>query len=559
LNIDSEIFQMTWTDPTPSVSGPPELPSQTFCIYLARQFIAKKGFGIARAPELERLAAVSDIVLTQSDGYRFNILCMIDRETYPGKIFNLGVEELREIGEACLKYTGKINRRQMPVSIGVIEVGPGSAQQQLRLDPLKRSSLLAKVTPFAMTVDTRSGEVWSSTGNWFTKGPHHGFVEKLLTAPYEVDADLMRPPAVAVAPSSFPVLTTAILAVLFAVFAAEIQYGIGPWSKALEPTIATLVAFGGLAHDLVLQSGQWYRLFSAPFLHLDAGHLAMNAIALFIAGRSLEGLVGRAWFGAAYVIGALGGSLLSLAWNPPMVVAVGASGAIMGLFVAMLVVSLHFPPGVIRTNLQMSAAYVLIPSLLPLAGALKGHKVDYAAHFGGAIGGALAGLIMLAVWSQAEPRPHFRRIAAAIAIAGVIVLAYPITAVLTNYSTVAFITQLIPFDKLPKTNADMRARAAQLVAQYPYDPRPRFVRAGDLLDANDPAGAEREARAGLAQERLWRPLLSGQTASGLRIVLALAINKDRPDEARSTIRPACADVKDGPMRKRLNDQKLCDS
>jgi hypothetical protein len=84
------------------------------------------------------------------------------------------------------------------------------------------------------------------------------------------------------------------------------------------------------------------------------------------------------------------------------------------------------------------------------------------------------------------------------------------------------------------------------------------VRAGDLLDANDPAGAEREARAGLAQEKLWRPLLSAQTASGLRIVLALAINKDRPDEARSTIRPACADVKDGPMRKRLNDQKLCD-
>lgn len=546
---------MTWTDPTP---GPPEIPIQTFCIYLARQFIAKKGFGIARAPELERLAAVSDIVLTQSDGYRFNILCMIDREARPGKIFNLGVEELREIGEACVKYTGKINRRQMPVMIGVIEVGPGSAQQQLRLEPVKRSSLLAKVVPFAMTVDTRSGAVWSNNGNWFTGGPYHGFVEKLLAAPYEADADLM-PPDVAVAPSSFPVLTAAILAVLFAVFAAEILYGIGPWTKTLQPTLTTLVAFGGLSHDLVLQSGQWYRLFSAPFLHVDAGHLVMNAIALFIAGRNLEGLVGRAWFGAAYVIGALGGSLLSLAWNPASLVAVGASGAIMGLFVAMLVVSLHFPPGAIRTNLQMSAAYVLVSSLLPLAGALKGHKVDYAAHFGGAIGGALAGFIMLAAWSQAEPWPQFRRVAAAIAVAGVIVLAYPITAVLANYSAMAFMPQLIPPDKLPRTNADMRARAAQLVAQYPYDPRPRFVRAGDLLDANDPAGAEREARAGLAQEKLWRPLLSAQTASGLRIVLALAINKDRPDEARSTIRPACADVKDGPMRKRLNDQKLCDS
>jgi rhomboid protease GluP len=388
-----------------------------------------------------------------------------------------------------------------------------------------------------MTVDTRLGEVWSNNSNWFTKGPHHGFVEKLLATPHEADADL-TPQAVAVAPSSFPVLTAAILAVLFAVFAAELVYGIGPWTKVLEPTIATLVAFGGLAHGLVLQSGQWYRLFSAPFLHADAGHLAMNAIALFIAGRSLEGLIGRAWFGAVYVMGALAGSLLSLALNPASLVGVGASGAIMGLFAAMLVVSRHFPPGAIRTGLQMSAAYVLIPSLLPLAGALKGHKVDYAAHFGGAIGGALAGFIMLAVWSQAEPWPQFRRAAAAIAIAGVIVLAYPVMAVLANYSAMAFVTQLIPSDKLPKTSADMKARAAQLIPQYPHDPRPRFMRAAELLDANDLAGAEREARAGLADENLWRSLLPAELANGLRVMLAIAINGDRREEALSPARRA---------------------
>jgi rhomboid protease GluP len=442
----------------------------------------------------------------------------------------------------------------MPVSIGVIEVGPGSAQQRLRLEPLKRSSLLAKVVPFAMTVDTRSGEVWSNNGNWFTNGPHHGFVEKVLAAPVEAD---LTPPAIAVAPPSFPVLTTAILAVLFAVFAAEILYGIGPWTKALEPTLLTLVAFGGLTHDLILQSGQWYRLFSAPFLHVDAGHLVMNALALFIAGRNLEGLVGRAWFGAAYVIGALGGSLLSLAWNPASLVAVGASGAIMGLFVAMLVVSLHFPPGAIRTNLQMSAAYVLVSSLLPLAGALKGHKVDYAAHLGGAVGGALAGFIMLAAWSQAEPRPQFRRVAAAIALAGVIVLAYPITAVLANYSAMAFMPQLIPPDKLPKTSAEMKVRAATLIAQYPHDPRPRFMRAAELIDKNDLAGAEREARAGIADEKLWHSLLPMQVANGLHAMLAVAIVKDRREEALSSASPACAAIKDGPMRKLLDDRRLC--
>lgn len=120
------------------------------------------------------------------------------------------------------------------------------------------------------------------------------------------------------------------------------------------------MAFGGLVPNLVLQLGDWYRLLSAPFLHADATHLAMNAIALFLAGRSLENLVGRGWFGAIYVIGGLGGSLLSLALTPASIVSVGASGAIMGLFAAMLVASVHYPPGPIRTGLQLNAVYVLI-------------------------------------------------------------------------------------------------------------------------------------------------------------------------------------------------------
>lgn len=149
----------------------------------------------------------------------------------------------------------------------------------------------------------------------------------------------MAPPVVAIPKPSFPVVTAAILAALTCIFAAELVYGVGPWTNLLEPTTLTLVAFGGLVPNLVLQFGEWYRLLSAPFLHADATHLAMNAIALFLAARSLENLVGSAWFGAIYVIGGLGGSLLALALTPASIVSVGASGAIMGLFAAMLVAS----------------------------------------------------------------------------------------------------------------------------------------------------------------------------------------------------------------------------
>jgi hypothetical protein len=78
-----------------------------------------------------------------------------------------------------------------------------------------------------------------------------------------------------------------------------------------------------------------------------------------------------------------------------------------------------------------------------------------------------------------------------------------------------------------------------------------------MLDANDLVGAEREARQALAEEDLWRSILSPQLGHSLRIMLAAAVNGDRPDEARAVARPACAAIKDGPMRKMLDDQKLC--
>jgi rhomboid protease GluP len=338
------------------------------------------------------------------------------------------------------------------------------------------------------------------------------------------------------------------------VFAAEVAYGIGPWTKTLQPTIETLLAFGGLQHNPVLKSGQWFRLFSAPFLHLDAGHLAMNCVALFIAGRRLESAIGHAWFGTVYVVGAISGAMLSLAFNLVTIVSVGASGAIMALFAAMLVVSYRFPAGAIRNRLQGSSVGVLVVSLLPIAGAAQGQTVDYAAHFGGAIAGAAVGVIMLAIWSRAEPLPRFRQAAAAIAIAGTLVLIYPAISVLRSYQAIA---GLIPTGVVPKTAADFRAHAVELIAQYPRDPRPRLVRAADLLDANDPAGAEREARAGLADESSWRVMLSPLIGNNLWAILALAINKDHPDEAHQTARPACAAFKEGPMRKLLDDQNLC--
>ncbi len=271
----------------------------------------------------------------------------------------------------------------------------------------------------------------------------------------------------------------------------------------------------------------------------------------------MEPLIGRAWFGALYVVGALTGSMFSLALNPSSIVGVGASGAIMGLFAGMLVVSLHFP-GSVRTSLLSNAAYVLIPSLLPLANGIHGDKVDYAAHFGGAIGGLAVGLLLLAIWPRGERTPRLKSVALAIALAGVVALAYPVASVLKGYDAMAFTKQLIPAEQYPKTTAEIRLHLSELIARYPRDPRPRVVTTADLLDAGNFAAAEREARAGLAEENLWRTILPLHVGHVLRGFLAIAINDaDRPQEALVTAQPVCAALKDGPIRKLLDDRKLC--
>jgi len=52
LNADLRLH-MTSTDPTPPDFGTSEIPPETFCIYLAKQFIAQKGFELASVPKFK--------------------------------------------------------------------------------------------------------------------------------------------------------------------------------------------------------------------------------------------------------------------------------------------------------------------------------------------------------------------------------------------------------------------------------------------------------------------------------------------------------------------------
>jgi membrane associated rhomboid family serine protease len=96
----------------------------------------------------------------------------------------------------------------------------------------------------------------------------------------------------------------------------------------------------GAVYGPAVLAGEWWRVFTAGFLHVDVVHLALNMFSLLMLGRGLEELMrrsGRWQFPLLYVASLLGGSLgaILLEYDVP---AVGASGAIFGLLGAAVVI-----------------------------------------------------------------------------------------------------------------------------------------------------------------------------------------------------------------------------
>ena len=217
-----------------------------------------------------------------------------------------------------------------------------------------------------------------------------------------------------------PWLTLGLLAVLIGVFVLENSFPVTTAVKG-APSLQTLFAMGALSHAAILSGDEWYRLFTAPLLHLNFAHLAGNGVALLLGGWLFERLVGRLWFFAFFSVGALGGSLASLAIQPANLISVGASGALMGLFAGLFVSSFRIGSGnSARTRLQISSMRVLIPSLLPFLSRATDIHVDFAAHFGGALVGAALALVLLRLWPETAAIPQARRAAAIVAALGLV-------------------------------------------------------------------------------------------------------------------------------------------
>jgi rhomboid protease GluP len=345
------------------------------------------------------------------------------------------------------------------------------------------------------------------------------------------------------AKSGWPLLTFGLIVALGLIYWAELRFAFNR-GTSLSPDIVTLTALGGLDGALVFQSGEWWRVFTAPLLHGGLSHYLGNAVALLFAGMILERLIGASWFAALFVIAGLGGAAGSLALNPARVVSVGASGAIVGLLAAAFVCSFTFESEQLRRRMRKVSLRFLVPSLLPALLPLgAATQVDYGAHIGGAIAGAVMGFVLSESWPQASLRPAFERFAAAFAAAGTLLAAAAFALIAVHYSDYASAavarSVLIPQSELPRTEDDSIARSADLVDRYPRDPRARLFRAIYFLERRDASDAERQLRLGLAETDLLTDL-SPQIEKSLRLVLALdLVIERRKTEAKAVAESVC--------------------
>ncbi|RLG65195.1 rhomboid family intramembrane serine protease [archaeon] len=139
-----------------------------------------------------------------------------------------------------------------------------------------------------------------------------------------------------------------------------------------------------LSNYYVLVKGWIWQLLTSMFLHFGILHLFFNMFFLFILGIRLEKLIGRRRFLLLYIVAGVVGNLFTLLWGPyAPIISAGASGAIFGVFGALVILSVGYSYATTVQALMWAFLIFLINSIMP--------GVNILAHLGGLLTGLLYG------------------------------------------------------------------------------------------------------------------------------------------------------------------------
>jgi membrane associated rhomboid family serine protease len=154
--------------------------------------------------------------------------------------------------------------------------------------------------------------------------------------------------------------------------------------------IAARAGSANVANDLVLvpvlvESEPW-RLITSAFLHLQIFHIFSNLFMLYQLGPILEQMLGRLRFLVLYFLSALGGSVAVWLLAAPGSATLGASGAVLGLVGALLVISRAR-----GLDITWILGYVAVTAVLSFVVP----DISWQGHLGGFVTGAAVAWIFL--------------------------------------------------------------------------------------------------------------------------------------------------------------------
>lgn len=168
--------------------------------------------------------------------------------------------------------------------------------------------------------------------------------------------------------------------------------------------------------NVAVAAGEWWRIFTPILLHASITHILFNMWALWVLGPQIERGVGTWPFVSLFLASAGVGGAFAFYLGDPLDVAVGASGAIFGLFGVWLSWAFH------RRNTQGGRAMLrqigflllinaAIPFLVP--------NISWQAH----LGGLIAGFVIGEIWSRLTgPRSEMLRTITGAAVAIIAVM-----------------------------------------------------------------------------------------------------------------------------------------
>ncbi|MEU4669755.1 rhomboid family intramembrane serine protease [Amycolatopsis sp. NPDC023774] len=177
-------------------------------------------------------------------------------------------------------------------------------------------------------------------------------------------------------PTNSTVVTTTLLTVNVLIYLITVIQA----KSLFDNGDAPIQQLGELWTIPTLGGGEWWRIFTSGFLHYGPLHIAVNMFSLWMLGRALEQVFGKARFLAIYFVSMFGASTAVLLFDVPNRPSAGASGALFGLMgaYAVIIVKLKLNPTGLIVNLAINAFITFsIPGISILA------------HVGGLVTGAL--------------------------------------------------------------------------------------------------------------------------------------------------------------------------